>query len=87
MHDRVAVPVVIRELGDIAPQVNPAGTVSVKLTEPVNPLMAVTVIADVADVPTVTPAGEVADIVKSEKLKVADVEWDSIPLVPVMVTT
>ncbi len=63
-----------------------AGTVSVRLTVPVNPLTAATVIVDVADVPTVTAAGEVAEIVKSVTVKVAVVECDSVPLVPVIVS-
>jgi hypothetical protein len=64
-----------------------AGTVSVRLTVPVNPFSAVTVIVEVAEVPTVTAAGEVAVIVKPVTVKVAVVEWDSVPLVPVMVRT
>ena len=62
-----------------------AGTVSVRLTVPVNPLTAATVIVDVADVPTVTAAGEVAEIVKSVTVNVAVVECDRVPLVPVIV--
>jgi hypothetical protein len=57
--------------GLMAPQVRLAGTVSVRLTVPVNPLTAVTVIVDVADVPTVTAAGEVADMKKSVTVNVA----------------
>jgi len=72
--------------GLIAPQVKLAGTVSVRLTVPVNPLTAATVIVDVADVPTVTAAGEVAEIVKSVTVNVAVVECDSVPLVPVIVS-
>jgi len=63
-----------------------AGTVSVRETIPVKPLTAATVIVDVAEVPTVTAAGEVADIVKSVTVKVAVVLWTSAPLVPVTVT-
>jgi len=51
--------------GLIAPQVKLAGTVSVRLTVPVNPFTAVIVIVEVAEVPTVTAAGDVAAIVKS----------------------
>jgi len=66
----------VRLLGVIAPQVRFAGTVSVRLTVPLKTPTAVTVIVEVADVPTVTAAGEVADIVKSLLLtvKVAVVE-------------
>jgi hypothetical protein len=64
-----------------------AGTVSVRETVPVNPLTAVTVIVEVAEVPAWTGAGEVADIVKSVTENVAVVECDRVPLVPVIVTT
>jgi len=47
---------------------------SVNETVPVKPLTAATVIVDVADVPTVTAAGEVAEIVKSVTVNVAVVE-------------
>ena len=59
---------------------------SVRLTVPVKPLRALTVIVDVADVPTVTAAGDVALIAKSVTVKVAVVECDSVPLVPVIVS-
>jgi hypothetical protein len=47
------------------------GAVSVKLTVPVNPFTAATVIVEVAEVPAWTAAGEVADIVKSVTENVA----------------
>ena len=72
--------------GVIAPQVRFAGTVSVKDTVPVKPLTAAIVIVEVAEVPTVTAAGEVAAIVKSVTVNVAVVEWLSVPLVPVIVS-
>jgi hypothetical protein len=50
------------------PQVNPAGTVSVRETVPVKPLTAVTVIVDVSAVKIVAGAGEVAEIMKSGPL-------------------
>ncbi len=62
-----------------------AGTVSVRLTVPVNPLTAAIVIVEVAETPTLTAAGEVAEIVKSVTVNVAVVEWDRVPLVPVIV--
>ncbi len=74
MHETVAVPEPVTVRGLIAPQVKFAGTVSVRLTVPVNPLTAVTVIVTVAEVPTVNAAGEVAEIVKSVTVKVAVVE-------------
>jgi len=55
----------------MAPQVSPAGTVSVRATTPVKPLTAVTVMVEVADWPALTAAGELAVIVKSLKLNVA----------------
>lgn len=48
-----------------------AGTVSVKLTVPVNPLTAETVMVEVAETPALTAAGEVAAIVKSVTVNVA----------------
>jgi hypothetical protein len=74
-------------VGVIAPQVRLAGTVSVKDTVPVNPLSAAIVIVEVAEVPTVTAAGEVAVMLKSLTVKVAVVECDNVPLVPVIVST
>ena len=73
--------------GLIVPQVRPVGTVSVKLTVPVNPLTAETVIVDMAEVLTVTAAGELAEIVKSVIVNVAVVECVNVPLVPVNVST
>jgi len=49
LHDTVAVPEPVIVPGVMAPQVSPAGTVSVRVTVPVNPLTAVTVIVEVAD--------------------------------------
>ena len=49
LQDTVAVPEPVIVLGVIAPHVNPAGTVSVSVTTPENPLTAVTVIVEVAD--------------------------------------
>jgi hypothetical protein len=51
-----------------------AGTVSVKATVPVNPLIAATVIVEVAEVPAVTAAGDVAEIEKSVTVNTAVVE-------------
>jgi len=72
-------------VGLIEPQVRLAGTVSVRLTVPVNPLTAVTVMVEAADVPTVTAAGDVAETAKSVTVKVAVVLRLNVPLVPVMV--
>ncbi len=71
---RVAVPEPVTVLGVIAPQVRLAGTVSVSDTTPEKPFNPVIVIVDVAELPTVTVAGDVAAMVKSTKLNVAVVE-------------
>jgi hypothetical protein len=70
LQDTVAVPEFVTLVGVIAPQVRLAGTVSVRLTVPVNPLRAATVMVEVAEVPTVTAAGDVAVMVKSVTVKV-----------------
>ena len=72
-------------VGLIAPQVRFVGTVSVRLIVPVNPLRAVTVIVEVAEVPAVTAAGDVAVMLKSRTVKVAVVVCERVPLVPVIV--
>ncbi len=84
LHDSVAVPEPVTVFGVIAPQVGPAGTASVRLTIPVNPFRAVTVIVEVTELPGL-PETDAADIVKSITVKVAVVEWESVPLVPVIV--
>ena len=48
-QDTVAVPDPVTLVGLIAPQVNPAGGVSVRLTTPAKPFNAVTVIVEEAD--------------------------------------
>ena len=49
LHATVAVPELVTLVGLIAPQVRPAGGVSVRLTTPVKPFRAVTVMVEVAD--------------------------------------
>jgi len=71
LQETVAVPELVTLVGVMAPQVRLAGTVSVNATVPVKPLTAAMVIVDVAETPTLTAAGEVADIVKSVTVKVA----------------
>lgn len=88
-HDRVAVPEPVTLLGVIAPQVRPAGTVSVSDTTPANPLRPVTVMVEIADWPTSTAAGEVAVRVKSGAgftVNVTVAECTRVPLVDVTVT-
>ena len=48
-HATVAVPEPVTLVGVIAPQVRPAGGVSVRLTTPANPFNAVIVMVEVAD--------------------------------------
>jgi hypothetical protein len=67
----VAVPEPVTLVGVMAPQVRPAGGVSVRLTTPVKPLSAAMVMVEVADCPAFTAAGEEAAIVKSLKMNVA----------------
>jgi len=89
VHESVAAPEPVTLLGVIAPQVRPAGTVSVRATVPEKPFNAAMVIVDVALMPVLKAAGEVAEIEKSgaaPKVNVAVAEWDSEPLVPVIVT-
>ena len=74
LHETVAVPEPVTLVGVIAPQVRPAGGVSVRLTTPANPFNADTVIVDEADWPAFTAPGEEAVMVKSTKLNVAVVE-------------
>ena len=56
-----------------------------RLTFPVNPFTAVTVIVDVAETPAVTAPGEVANMLKSWILNRAVAEWFSEPLEPITV--
>jgi hypothetical protein len=67
----VAVPEFVILVGLNEPQLSPDGTVSVKLTVPVNPLTEATVTEEVAELPISTAAGEVAAMVKSVTVKVA----------------
>ena len=84
-QETVAVPEPVTLVGDIAPQVRPLGTVSVRLTVPLNPLTAPIVMVEVADVFTLTAAGEDAAMVKSVTVNVAVAVCTSVPLVPVIV--
>jgi hypothetical protein len=81
----VAVPELVTLVGVIALHVSPVGTVSVRLTIPVNPLSAVTVMVEVKETPG-EPAAEVADSVKSVMVNVTEMEWDNEPLVPVILS-
>ena len=87
-HDTVAEPEPVMLGGVIVPQVRPDGTVSVNETDPVNPLRAATVIVELVVWPALIAAGEVEEIAKPTKLKVAVVECviAGLVLVPVIVT-
>jgi hypothetical protein len=74
LQDTVAVPEFVILNGDIAPHVNPAGTVSVRLTVPVNTFNAAMVIVEVVETPVFIAAGEVAERAKSVTVNVADAE-------------
>lgn len=65
MQDKVAVPELDRLLGLMLLQVSAFGTLSVRLTVPVNPFSAVTVIVEVLDWPKFVGAAALADISKS----------------------
>jgi len=70
----VAVPEPVMLEGVKLPQTRPVDAVSVKLTVPVNPFRAVTVIVVVADVPIVTGGEEANEIAKSATAKATVVE-------------
>jgi len=74
LQETVAVPEFVTLVGVITLQFKLAGTVSVNATVPVKPFTAVTVIAEVAESPALTAAGEVVETAKSVMVKVALVE-------------
>ena len=66
--------------------VNPEGTEAETETEPIKPLLPLTVIVEDPDEPLGTPIGlGLAETLKSTKLKTTVTLWVSEPLVPVMV--
>lgn len=83
LQDTVAVPDPVMLVGLIAPQVRPAGGLSVRLTVPVNPFTAVTVMVDIAETPSSVAEGELAEIVKSTKVNVAVAPRVNVPTAPV----
>ena len=90
VHDRAEVWLAPRTmLVGVRVQVRPAGaTVEVRATVPVKPFRGATVIVDVAATPTLTLAVVgLAVTLKSVTVKVAVVECESVPLVPVTVRT
>lgn len=71
---RVALPEPVTLAGVIEPHVSPDGTVSVSETVPANPLIPLTMMFEVSEVPMTAGAGEDAVTVKSTKLNVAMAE-------------
>jgi hypothetical protein len=65
LQESVAVPELVTLAGVIAPQVRLAGTVSVRLTVPVNAFKAVIVIVEVAETPGWVTTGDVTAMLKS----------------------
>ena len=85
LHETVAEPKPVTLFGVIVPQLNPAGTVSARLTDPEKWFRATTVIVEIAELPAFRRAGDVAAIVKSRNWNVAVALWISGVLVPVIV--
>ena len=86
VHETVEFPEPVMLLGEIVPQLRPVGTVSVRLTRLAKWFSEVTLIVDVADTPTMTAAGEFAEMVKSWIMKVAVAVCTRGVLVPVIVS-
>ena len=88
MHDSAEVPEPVTLVG-VKVQLSPVigDTVAVRLTTPLNPCRAVTVIVEVLAAPalTVTDVGAAA-IAKSWIVKITDAECERLALVPVTVT-
>ena len=82
LQETVAVPEVVTLVGLIPPQASPLGTVSVRPTAPLNPLIAIALIVEVSEAPTGAVAGVDADTLKSVTVIVAVVECNRLPLVP-----
>lgn len=87
LHEIVAVPELSSVLGVMAVQDNPGGTLSVKLTVPMNPLTGLTWTVIIAEAPAFAAGGEAAFTEKSVTMNLVNVEWDNVPLTPVTVTS
>lgn len=79
------VPLTTTVLGLNEPQVRPVGTVSVRLTEPENPLSPDTVMVGIPFDPLLTCTLAVEVRLKSTTRTVIVTEWERTPLVPVSV--
>jgi hypothetical protein len=87
LHETVALPGAVRLLGEIEAHLRPDGTVSVRVTVPLNPLREFTVIDEVAGIVASTGPGVVAVMLKSVMVIVAVALWDRVPLAPDTVIT
>ena len=81
----MAVPEPVTLAGVMVPHVSPEGTAPLRLTVPTKWFTAVTVMVEFAELPALTGARRVTDIVKSRNWKRMVVEWLNDPLVPVTV--
>jgi hypothetical protein len=86
VHVNVADPEPFTLVGENVPQVSPEDVLTLKTTDPVNPLTEATVIVEVGDCPTLIPRGDVTVMVKSWKRRTVMVEWIREPLDPVTVS-
>ncbi len=89
LHETVALSFPTILDGVTEPHVSPDGAIRVREMAPVNPLIEVTAIVDVAEEPAFTADGVVTVMVKSggvPNVKVAVAWWLSEPLVPVITT-
>lgn len=86
LHEMVAEPEAIMLVGLNDPQVRLGGAVTLKVTVPVNPLIAATVTVEVGDWPALTAAGDVALMVKSWNRRTTVAECTRDPLEPVIVS-
>lgn len=65
LHDTVAVPDPEIDVGLMAPHMSPDPVLSVNVTIPLNPLVALIAMVELADWPGLIAAGELAEMVKS----------------------
>ena len=84
LQETLAVPELVTLVCEIGVQFRPVGMESVRLMVPVKPFTELMDIVEVAGMLASTGPGEVAAILKSVTVTVALAEWDSVPLVPVM---
>jgi len=88
VQEMVAVPEPVMVLGEIAPQLRPLGTASVRAIVPAKPPNAVMVMVEVWDWPTLAGFGDDPRIEKSGvdgTVTATTAEWEREPLTPVTV--